>query len=40
MVQDAERRGADAIVGVKYTTSMIASGASEILAYGTAVKLG
>jgi uncharacterized protein YbjQ (UPF0145 family) len=40
MIQDAERRGADAIVGVKYTTSMISAGASEILAYGTAVKLG
>ena len=39
MITDAERQGADAVVGVRYTTSMIAQGASEILSYGTAVKL-
>ncbi|MDA1279516.1 MAG: YbjQ family protein [Chloroflexi bacterium] len=39
MVEQAEAMGADAIVGIRYTTSMIASGASEILTYGTAVKL-
>jgi uncharacterized protein YbjQ (UPF0145 family) len=39
MVAQAETQGADAVVTVRYTTSMIASGASEILAYGTAVKL-
>ncbi|NQW19226.1 MAG: YbjQ family protein [Chloroflexi bacterium] len=39
MAEFAETLGADAIVGVRYTTSMIATGASEILAYGTAVKL-
>lgn len=39
MQQDAERLGADAIVNVRFTTSMIMKGASEILAYGTAVKL-
>jgi len=39
MTMDAERLGADAVVCVRYTTSMIAQGASEILAYGTAVKL-
>lgn len=39
MVEQAEGLGADAIIGVRYTTSMIATGASEILAYGTAVKL-
>lgn len=39
MEADAERLGADAVLGVRYTTSMIAQGASEILAYGTAVKL-
>ncbi len=39
MKQDAERMGADAIVNVRFTTSMIMQGASEILAYGTAVKL-
>ena len=39
MVESAEAAGADAIVAVRYTTSMIASGVSEILAFGTAVKL-
>ncbi len=39
MVQDAEKLGADAVVNVRFTTSMIMQGASEILAYGTAVKL-
>jgi len=39
MVERAEQLGADAIIGIRYSTSMIASGASEILAYGTAVKL-
>ena len=40
MEADAQRMGADAIVNVRFTTSMIMHGASEILAYGTAVKLG
>ena len=39
MIESAEAAGADAIVAVRYTTSMIASGVSEILAFGTAVKL-
>ncbi len=39
MTQDAERMGADAIVNVRLMTSMVMQGASEILAYGTAVKL-
>ena len=39
MVQAATEAGADAIVGVRYTTSMISGGISEILAFGTAVKL-
>ena len=39
MIEQAETMGADAVVSVRYTTSMITSGASEILAYGTAVKL-
>jgi len=39
MVEAAEAQGADAIVAVRYTTSMIAGGISEILVYGTAVKL-
>lgn len=40
MEQDAKRLGADAIVNVRLTTSMVMQGASEIMAYGTAVKLG
>ena len=37
MVEEAESLGANAIVAVKFTTSMIMQSASEILAYGTAV---
>ena len=40
MVQDAEKLRADAIINVRFATSMVMQGASEILAYGTAVKLG
>lgn len=39
MIDDAEALGADAVVNVRFTTAMIMQGASEILAYGTAVKL-
>ena len=39
MVVEAEKLGADAIVGVRIATSMVAQGAAEILAYGTAVRL-
>jgi uncharacterized protein YbjQ (UPF0145 family) len=39
MVEEAETLNADAIVGTKFTTSMIMQSASEILAYGTAVTL-
>ena len=39
MQEDAEKLGADAILNVRIATSMIMQGASEILAYGTAVKL-
>ncbi|MBN2669945.1 MAG: YbjQ family protein [Bacteroidales bacterium] len=39
MLLDAERLGADAILNVRLTTSMVMQGASEILAYGTAVKI-
>ncbi|WP_299924735.1 YbjQ family protein [uncultured Pelagimonas sp.] len=38
MVEDAERLGANAIVSMRLQTSAIAKGASEIVAYGTAVK--
>ena len=39
MVEEAEKLGADAVVGIKYSSSEVMEGASEILAYGTAVKL-
>lgn len=37
---EAHARGADAIVAVRFASTEIASGAAEILAYGTAVRLG
>ncbi|OCL28534.1 hypothetical protein U472_01220 [Orenia metallireducens] len=39
MRREAENLGADAILNARFTTSQVMAGASEILAYGTAVKL-
>jgi uncharacterized protein YbjQ (UPF0145 family) len=39
MVKQAEKLGANAIVGIRFTTSQTMSGAAEILAYGTAVRV-
>ena len=39
MVNDAIKMGADAVIGFNFSTSMVMQGASEMLAYGTAVKL-
>jgi uncharacterized protein YbjQ (UPF0145 family) len=39
MVNNAIEMGADAVINMRFTTSMIMQGASEMLAYGTAVKL-
>jgi len=39
MFDDGIKMGADAIVGIRFSTSMIMQGASEMSAYGTAVKL-
>lgn len=39
MVAEAEGLGADAIIAMRITSSSIAQGVSEILVYGTAVKL-
>jgi len=36
-VEEAEKQGANAVVSMRFTTSMIMQNASEILAYGTAV---
>ncbi len=40
MVEEAKKMGADAVLGVRLATSMVMSGAAEIIAYGTAVRLG
>ena len=37
---EAENLGADAVINVRFVTSQVMSGAAELLAYGTAVKLG
>lgn len=39
MIAEAQTLGADAIVGVRMQTSAIQNGASEVVFYGTAVKL-
>uniref|UniRef100_A0A7V3YL87 UPF0145 protein ENU96_03500 n=1 Tax=Candidatus Caldatribacterium californiense TaxID=1454726 RepID=A0A7V3YL87_9BACT len=39
MVEEARKLGADAVLGVRLATSMVMSGAAEIIAYGTAVRL-
>lgn len=38
MVDQAVRMGADAIIGVRFTTSAILQQAAEVLVYGTAIK--
>lgn len=38
MILKAEALGADAVVGLRFSTSSIAQGASELFVYGTAVK--
>lgn len=39
LVEDASNLGADAVVCIRFTTSAVADGASEIMAFGTAVRL-
>jgi uncharacterized protein YbjQ (UPF0145 family) len=39
MIADAEQQGANAVVSMRFTTSMIMQNAAEVLAYGTAVVL-
>ena len=38
MLSNAEEMGADAVVNFRYETSTIAAAASEVIAYGTAIK--
>lgn len=39
LVQHAEAAGADAVVGMRYDANEIMDGITEVIAYGTAVKL-
>lgn len=39
MVNEATDTGADAVINMRFMTSMVAMGSAEILAFGTAVKL-
>lgn len=39
MVNDATDKKADAIIGMRFMTSMVMQGAAEMVAFGTAVKL-
>lgn len=39
MIKNAEELEAEAIVGIRFTTSQIIAGAVELLIYGTAIKL-
>jgi uncharacterized protein YbjQ (UPF0145 family) len=39
MIAEAEKLGANAVINVRYQTAMVMAGASEVLAYGTAVRI-
>ncbi|MDD4052328.1 MAG: YbjQ family protein [candidate division Zixibacteria bacterium] len=39
MIAEAEKLGADAVVGVRFVTTEMMQGAAELLCYGTAVKI-
>jgi uncharacterized protein YbjQ (UPF0145 family) len=39
MLAQAEQLGADAVINLRFMTSAVMSGAAELLAYGTAVKM-
>lgn len=39
LIEQAERLGADGIIGMRFVSSQVMSGAAEFLAYGTAVAL-
>ena len=39
MIEDAEKKGANAVVSMRFSTSMIMQNAAEVLAYGTGVVL-
>jgi uncharacterized protein YbjQ (UPF0145 family) len=37
MMQDASRRGANAVIGMRYDAAEVGQNASEVICYGTAV---
>lgn len=39
MIKEAEKLGANAIIGVRFSTSQVTTGAAETIVYGTAVKI-
>lgn len=39
MIKEAQELGANAIIGVRFSTSQITTGAAEFIVYGTAVKI-
>jgi len=39
MIKNAEKLGANAIIGIKYDATDLAQGITEVLCYGTAVKI-
>lgn len=39
LLEDAQRVGANAVIGMRFQTSTIVSGAAEMLCYGTAVRI-
>lgn len=38
LAEEAKKLGADAVINIRFTSSSVMQGASEVLAYGTAVK--
>lgn len=38
MSDEAEKLGADAVIGIRYVSASVMAGAAEVVAYGTAVK--
>lgn len=39
MIEEASNLGAEAIIGIRYSSSSVMQGAAEILVYGTAIKI-
>ncbi|WP_133407438.1 heavy metal-binding domain-containing protein [Parashewanella tropica] len=39
LVEQAQAKGADAIIGIRFTTSSVMDGSIELMVFGTAVKL-